>query len=258
MDLRFDTTLIKGYKSASQQARIMTEEWLARNMYCPICGAESIQKAESNAPVKDYVCKSCRAQYELKSKKSTTARFKSSVVDGVYRTMIERISSLENPSFFFMHYDRYEVNNLIIVPKCFFIPDIIQKRTQLKSTAARAGWEGCNILLGLVPDTAKIPIVRNGHVLPTEDVCKKYNQIYALQTKSIESRGWLFDVLQCTERLGATFSLNQVYSFVDLLKEKHPRNNNIEAKIRQQLQFLRDKGIIEFLSPGVYRKTNRS
>ena len=116
----------------------MTEDWLARNMYCHICGAESIQKAESNAPVKDYVCKSCRAQYELKSKKSTTARFKSSVVDGGYSTMIERISSLENPSFFFMHYDRYEVNNLIIVPKCFFIPDIIQKRTQLKSTAARA------------------------------------------------------------------------------------------------------------------------
>lgn len=170
--------------------------------------------------------------------------------------MIERITSLDNPSFFFLHYDRYEVNNLIIVPKCFFIPEIIQKRPQLKSTAARAGWEGCNILLGQVPNSAKIPIVRNGQVLPTEEVCKRYNQVYALQTKSIESRGWLFDVLQCSERLGSTFTLEQMYAFVDLLKAKHPLNNNIKAKIRQQLQFLRDKGFIEFVSRGVYRKMN--
>ena len=38
MDLRFNTSLAEGYKSASQIARVMTEGWLARNMYCPICG----------------------------------------------------------------------------------------------------------------------------------------------------------------------------------------------------------------------------
>ncbi len=256
MDLTFNTALIQGYKSPAQIARRLTEDWLARNMYCPICGAESIQPAEPNAPVKDYVCQNCRAQYELKSKKSTTARFKSSVVDGVYRTMIQRITALDNPSFFFLHYDRYQVNNLIIVPRCFFIPDIIQKRKQLKETAARAGWEGCNILLAKVPDSAKIPIIRNGEVLDKDEVCRKYNKVYALQSRSIESRGWLFDVLQCTEKLSSTFTLEQMYSFVDQLKARHPRNNNVEAKIRQQLQMLRDKGLIEFLTPGVYRKTN--
>lgn len=256
MDLRFNTALIQGYKSPAQIARRLTEDWLARNMYCPICGAESIQTAEPNAPVKDYVCQNCRAQYELKSKKSTTSRFMSSVVDGVYRTMIQRITALDNPSFFFLHYDRYQVNNLIIVPRCFFIPDIIQKRKQLKETAARAGWEGCNILLGKVPDSAKIPIIRNGEVQDKDEVCRKYNKVYALQSRSIESRGWLFDVLQCTEKLSSTFTLEQMYSFVDQLKARHPRNNNVEAKIRQQLQMLRDKGLIEFLTPGVYRKTN--
>lgn len=256
MDLRFNTDLVSGYKSESQKARILTEDWLARNMYCPICGAVSINKAEANAPVKDYVCQHCRAQYELKSRKSTTARFKSSVVDGVYRTMIERITSLDNPSFFFLHYDRHQVNNLIIVPKCFFVPEIIQKRTRLRNTAARAGWEGCNILLGKVPESAKIPIIRNGEVLDAEDVCKKYNQVYSLQTRSLESRGWLFDVLQCTEKLSSTFTLEQMYTFADALKARHPRNNNIEAKIRQQLQFLRDKGFIEFVSRGIYRKIN--
>ena len=51
MNLRFDTSLAQGYKSASQIARILTEDWLARNMYCPICGEISIKRAEPNAPV---------------------------------------------------------------------------------------------------------------------------------------------------------------------------------------------------------------
>ena len=45
-----------------------------------------------------------------------------------------------------------------------------------------------------------------------------------------------------------------MYDFVNELKIKHPTNNNIEAKIRQQLQFLRDKGFVEFTSRGSYRK----
>ena len=50
------------------------------------------------------------------------------------------------------------------------------------------------------------------------------------------------------------FQLSDVYSFEEVLSIKHPKNNNIQAKIRQQLQFLRDKGYIEFLGHGRYRK----
>lgn len=119
MDLHFNTSLIYSYKSATQIARILTEDWFARNMYCPICGETSIKRAKANAPVKDYICEHCKSQYELKSKKQNTDKYTTKVNDGVYKTMLERITSLDNPSFFFMHYDRYEVNNLIIVPKCF-------------------------------------------------------------------------------------------------------------------------------------------
>ena len=52
-----------------------------------------------------------------------------------------------------------------------------------------------------------------------------------------------------------TFTLKDMYSFVQELSIKHPNNNNVEAKIRQQLQFLRDKGFVEFTSRGSYRKT---
>lgn len=256
MDLRFDKSLVDGYKSAAQIARVLTEDWLARNMYCPICGENAIKRVAANAPVKDYICEHCKSQYELKSKKENTDKYTTKVNDGVYRTMIERINSLDNPSFFFMHYDCYEVNNLIIVPKCFFVTEIIEKRKPLSDNARRSGWEGCNILLNRIPDFAKIPIIRNGVVLDSKEVCKKYNRIYSLQTNSIESRGWLFDVLSCVEQLDSTFTLKQIYEFVNRLRVKHPTNNNIEAKIRQQLQFLRDKGFIEFLSRGNYRKTS--
>ncbi len=254
MNLRFNTSLAEGYRSGSQIARVLTEDWLARNMYCPICGKPTIRRAEPNAPVKDYVCDNCLAQYELKSKRTDNDNFQSTVADGVYRTMIGRINSLDNPSFFFMHYDRYEVNNLIIVPKCFFTPAIIEKRAPLPETARRAGWEGCNILLRSIPDIAKIPIVNHGEVRSIDDVVKQYNRVFNLQTHSVESRGWLMDTLHLVERLDETFSLHQMYAFVDELKVKHPENKHIPDKIRQQLQFLRDKEIIEFKGRGVYRK----
>lgn len=62
------------------------------------------------------------------------------------------------------------------------------------------------------------------------------------------------DTLQVIDRLEDTFSLNQMYAFVEELKVKHPKNHHIHDKIRQQLQFLRDKGIIEFRERGCYRK----
>ncbi len=254
MNLQFNTSLAEGYKSASQIARVLTEDWLAHNMYCPICGEQTIRHAEPNAPVKDYVCDNCKSQYELKSKKSESDQFQSTVNDGVYRTMIDRITSLDNPSFFFMHYDRYEVNNLVIVPKCFFTPGVIEKRKALPDSARRAGWEGCNILMQKIPETAKIPIILNGEVIPVTNVISQYRKVYNLQTRSVESRGWLIDTLRIVERMEDTFQLKHMYDFCDELKIKHPNNNHVRDKIRQQLQFLRDKGFIEFMGNGVYRK----
>ena len=254
MNLQFNTSLAEGYKSASQIARVLTEDWLAHNMYCPICGELTIRRAEPNAPVKDFVCNNCKSQYELKSKKNDSDRFQSTVADGVYGTMIDRITSLDNPSFFFMHYNRYEVNNLIIVPKCFFTPDIIEKRNALSNNARRAGWEGCNILMQRIPATAKIPIILNGVTMPVADVISKYKRVYSLQTKSMESRGWLVDTLHLVERVEETFTLKQMYDFCDELKIKHPNNNHIKDKIRQQLQYLRDKGFVEFKGNGVYKR----
>ncbi|WP_297015837.1 hypothetical protein [uncultured Dialister sp.] len=45
-----------------------------------------------------------------------------------------------------------------------------------------------------------------------------------------------------------------MYRFEERLQILHPDNHTIRAKIRQQLQLLRDRGLLEFVSPGVYRK----
>lgn len=254
MDLHFDTSIAEGYKSASQISRIITEDWLTRNLYCPVCGESSIRKAEANSPVKDHVCEKCKSQYELKSRKIYSDKFNTKVTDGEYKTILERITSLENPSFFFLHYDNYQVNNLIIVPNCFIVPDIIEKCKPLADNARRAGWIGCNILIDKIPQFAKIAIVKNGVIIDPKLVSKEYNRVYSLQTTNVESRGWLFDILKCIDNLNTTFSLKDLYKFIDILQLKHPNNKHIDAKIRQQLQLLRDKGLIDFKGNGIYRK----
>lgn len=63
------------------------------------------------------------------------------------------------------------------------------------------------------------------------------------------------DVLNCVNKIeGRDFTLEQMYKFEDDLSKKYPNNNHIKDKIRQQLQILRDKGIIEFRGRGNYRK----
>ena len=108
MNLRFDTSLAEGYRSASQIARVLTEDWLANNMYCPICGASKLTHFEANRPVADFFCEHCKSEYELKSKIRKTCGIGKKIVDGEYNTMIERITALNNPHFFFLtHYTSF-------------------------------------------------------------------------------------------------------------------------------------------------------
>jgi len=60
--------------------------------------------------------------------------------------------------------------------------------------------------------------------------------------------------MNCIDALNKKeFSLKDVYKFEQDLFVLHPENKNIKPKIRQQLQFLRDKGYLEFIAPGEYR-----
>lgn len=255
MDLHLNQDIAVGYKSGSQISRVITESWVERNMFCPVCGAPVLEHYKANKPVADFFCCDCKSDFELKSKESKTATICNKITDGAYSTMIERITSLQNPHLFVMTYANWMVNNLIIIPKFFFVPDIIEKRKPLADTARRAGWTGCNIEIGKVPENGKIFIIKNSLQAEKSRVIDQYQRTLSLQTSKIESRGWLLDVLKCVERIPQNdFLLDDVYAFADELQRKHPENRFVRDKIRQQLQYLRDKGFIRFVERGKYRK----
>lgn len=254
MNLAMDLTDKNRYKSQSQLVRVITERWVSSNSYCPVCGANDLAEFNNNQPVADFYCKTCSEQYELKSKSGNLGN---KIVDGAYATMIERISSATNPNFFFLTYDKsnWLVHDFLIIPKYFIVPSVIEKRNPLKPSARRAGWTGCNILLNNVPATGRQFLVKDSRVLPKAEVMKKAHQSVFLKEQQPEAKGWTIDILNCIDRIDSTtFSLAQVYAFEEELKSRYPDNNFIKDKIRQQLQLLRDKGLVDFTARGVYRK----
>lgn len=241
------------YTSGSQNARTWTEAWVRTWAYCPNCGAAKLSSFPNNKPVADFFCPSCSEEFELKSKKG---RFGPKLANGSFKKKCERLAASNNPNFFLMNYDlkSLAVINLFIVPKHFFVRDIIEERKPLASTARRAGWIGSNILLGRVPDSGKIHIVQGGVIRPKDVVLEEWQKTLFLRKEALETRGWLLDVMNCVESLRKReFTLDEVYAFDSHLAEIYPGNQNIRPKIRQQLQYLRDRGYIEFLGQGNYR-----
>ena len=241
------------YSSGSQNARAWTEAWVSAWAYCPHCGNAKISPFPNNSPLADFFCTSCSEEFELKSQKG---KFGAKVVDGAFKTKCERLAASNNPNLLLMNYDlkSLAVVNLFIVPKHFFVREIIEERKPLAATARRAGWIGSNILLDRVPESGKIHIVQNGVVRAKELVLAEWQKTLFLRNESPETRGWLLDVMKCVESLGKRdFTLDEVYAFERHLGDLYPGNQNVKPKIRQQLQYLRDRGFIDFVSRGNYR-----
>ncbi len=74
------------------------------------------------------------------------------------------------------------------------------------------------------------------------------------EEKEAKTKGWILSIMNCIDRLDKKeFSLSEIYNFEQELGLKYPNNKHIKDKIRQQLQFLRDKGYLEFIEKGKYR-----
>jgi type II restriction enzyme len=252
MKLGFEETQ-KPYVSGSQSARAWTERWVHTWVYCPNCGSPKIDAFPNNSPVADFFCAACKDEYELKSQKST---FGNKVLDGSFRTKCERLAASNNPNLFLLSYDlkKLSVTNLLVVPKHFFAREIIEERKPLAATARRAGWVGSNILLNQIPESGKIFIVQAGQPQPKDAVLAKWKRTLFLRDQGQAARGWLLEVMRCIETLGKQeFALDDVYGFEQRLSRLYPGNQNVKPKIRQQLQFLRDRGYLDFVAKGYYR-----
>lgn len=252
MDFEFDEPQA-AYVSGSQRARAWTEQWVGRWVYCPNCGNPRMERFPSNRPVADFFCSACSEEFELKSQKKSFGR---KVVDGAFRTMSERLAAANNPSLLLLNYDlqKLAVTNVVVVPKHFFVREIIERRKPLAATAKRAGWVGCNILLGAIPEAGKIYFVRGGEAVPKDAVLAQWQRTLFLRQESSDGRGWLIETMKCVEAIGRTeFSLDEVYAFESRLSQLYPNNRHVKQKIRQQLQVLRDHGYLDFVSRGHYR-----
>lgn len=227
--------------------------WASTHLYYPNCGADHLQPFENNRPAADLFCGVCAEEFELKSSKKP---FGKRIVDGAYKTMTQRLASTSNPNLTLLSYDcdRRVVTDLIMVPKHFFTSQIIEKRPPLGPSARRAGWVGCNILYGRVPETGKISVIKGGIVTPREEVVHQWSRSMFLRDRTTKARGWLLEIMREIELLGTSeFTINQAYGFERGLKRLYPRNQHIKEKIRQQLQVLRDNGWLEFTGRGRYR-----
>lgn len=240
------------YTSRSQRARVVSEGWADRNLYCPSCVSDKLEPCPRNTRAIDFTCPECESPFQLKSQ---SLPFASRIVDAAYEAMRQSIVANRTPNLFVLQYNpiSWKVRNLILVPCFAFSLSFIERRRPLSSTARRKGWVGCNILLGEIPSQAIIAIVMDGQPASPERVREEYRRLRPLQDLSYEKRGWTLDVLRVLELLEKSeFSLGDVYAHGDELRRLHPKNLHVNDKIRQQLQRLRDLGFIEFLGEGKY------
>ena len=90
-------------------------------------------------------------------------------------------------------------------------------------------------------------------VLQPEIKVKKYSSAtYTREPR--RASDWYQDVCDCVDKLDDVFSLEEIYKFEKELQRLHPLNNNVCAKIRQQLQVMIENGRINRITPGIYRK----
>ena len=261
MNLDLDPTTATGYTSNSQVARLVTEAWATENLYCLACASDNLARELPNSPARDFTCSSCSATYQLKSRNGKHGGI---VSNSAYSKKIAAIDRGEVPHYAFLDYSRarWKVTGLFVVPGHLIGRSVIEKRNPLGPQARRAGWVGSNILLGEIPTEGRIQLITADEVVDPSAVRESWKKVAFLATDARASQGWGADVFVRIKRL-ANASSNKEFSLQDFnhqflseLGEIHPDNRHVAAKIRQQLQVLRDGGLLEFVNNrGLYRLT---
>jgi len=207
---------------------------------------------KNNNPATDFRCPNCDENYELKAQKG---RFGGKIVDGAYHTLIQKLRTEQNPNLILLAYDggSWSVTGLEVIPKHFFIPEIVEARPPLSASARRAGWIGRNINLASIPLAGRVCVVKDQVARSKPDVLESWNRTSRLREKNLRERTWLLTVMNLIDSLGRKdFTLDDLYMFEQRLCHSFPSNKHVKPKIRQQLQALRDAGYLEFTARGRY------
>ena len=173
----------------------------------PTASRTRLAASATNTPAIDYTCPDCHAPFQLKAQGRVLA---GRIADAAYSAMVGAIQEDRTPNLFALHYEpvAWKIVNLILIPHFAFPLSAIEKRKPLSANAERHGWVGCNILLGAIPEDARIHVVSGGKPAAPADVRAQYARIRPLEKIRAEQRGWTLDVLNVVRSLGKTeFSL---------------------------------------------------
>jgi type II restriction enzyme len=252
MNLAMPAELALGYKSPSQQARVVTQAWARDNLFCVSCSSRNLTPSPEGSEANDLVCPRCDLRYELKSKSGPIGK---KIRDAGFNAMIRAIREDRTPNLVVMHYEKrlWMVRNLFLVPHFAFPESAIEKCAPLSEAHPRHGHVLCNIILEQIPALARIPIVLNGEVSSPARIRQQFENVSPLKGLNAKERGWRLDVLRVVQSLAKMqFTNDDVYAFAPRLQKLHPDNHHIRDKIRQQLQRLRDHGFLRQVEHGVW------
>ena len=252
MRLECDLTLAARYTSPTQIARVLSEGWYSCNGYCLSCESDQLSPTPANSKASDFTCEHCSERYELKAFKTEPAR---RLVDGAYEALLSRIHSGNVPTLVLMKRDpQWRVESLSAIHHLFLTPEVVERREPLSPSARRAGWVGCNIRLDLIGADGRIPIIESGVPVDRRKAREQFRKFQPLRDIPPGVRGWTTLTLKTIRALGRSeFSLGEVYARESEFAARYPDNRNVRAKVRQQLQVLRDLGLLEFRGHGQYR-----
>lgn len=266
----FLATAATVYTSKSQIARNVTESWASRNLYCPRCGLP-LHPYRNNTRVNDFYCDHSQRDFvllpvrtvdnfQLKSMQSFPHNHFPPVITGAaYQTTISSLEQGTFPSLILLHYnlDRRRVEDGLFIHRLSVTLKSIGKRTPLTVKARRANWIGANILLHKIPRIGWITMIQDTVIVPKNTIMKKWSSVERVLKGNLESRGWISEIMLLVDRLPDEFSLDDVYSHETYLAGQFPNNRHVRDKIRQQLQVLRERGYLKFVSRGRYQKVGQ-
>ena len=97
-------------------------------------------------------------------------------------------------------------------------------------------------------------MVIDGAAVTPAKVRQQFARLRLLKELSVKERGWMLDVLRVVQLLGKQeFKTSDMYEYVRHFEQLHPDNRHVRDKIRQQLQVLRDWGLLIHLGRGEWR-----
>jgi type II restriction enzyme len=251
MQLTCDLSVAQTYRSASQRARVISEHWFSENCYCLACPSNHLICTAPNTKAMDFGCGACGQRYELKTFRRRPIK---SLVDGAFSALLARVNSGFAPTLCLLERnDSWQIKSLTAIHSSFLTPVVIEPRPALGPHARRAGWIGCNIRLDLIPIDGEIAVIQSGVCTPKSQVRERFRRFLALDNIPADQRGWTTLTLLTVRNLARReFRLSELYEREESFARLFPGNRHIRAKIRQQLQVLRDLGILSFEGSGRY------